>query len=695
MGVGGKTVVNRIFYFSEWTQSLYFETMKKEEIKQRVDMLRKQLDEHNYLYYVLARPVISDFEYDHMMNELIRLEKENPEFYNEYSPSQRIGSDINLEFKQVTHIYPMLSLSNAYKKEELFDFDTRVKKMINEPFDYVCELKYDGVAISITYSGGVMLRAATRGDGNQGDDVTRNVKTIRSIPLKLIEGSGYPELFEIRGEIFIPANGFKNMNREKAEAGELPFANPRNAAAGTLKLQNSFIVSKRPLDCFLYSLSGDALPFDNHYDNLINAKKWGFKIPDIISKQSTINDVIHFIDYWEKRRKDLAFDTDGVVIKVNSLNYQRQLGSTAKAYRWAIAFKYIPEQVSTRLLSISFQVGRTGAVTPVANLKPVHLAGTVVKRASLHNADHMAMLGLHQNDTVYVEKGGEIIPKIVGIDILQRNSEALPYQFISNCPECGTQLIKNPEEAAHYCPNTHTCPPQIKGRLEHFISRKAMNIKAAEATIDQLFRHKLVRDISDLFKLHYSQLILLERFAEKSAKNLLQSIEDSKKTSFPRVLFALGIRYVGETVAKKLAIHFKSIQNIAKAGFDELTEVEEIGERIADSLISFFNNSDNLRIINELESYGLQFTLADQNLEKESNRLNGKSFVISGVFNKYSREKLKNLIEVNGGKNLSSVSTRTDYLLAGNNPGPDKIRKCKELNIKIINEDDFTEMINY
>jgi DNA ligase (NAD+) len=662
-----------------------------EEIKTRIDSLRKQLDEHNYLYYVKANPKVSDYEYDQMMKELIELENQMPEFFDEYSPSQRVGSDLNAEFKQVEHKFPMLSLANVYSLSELEEFSKRVERMLREPCEYVCELKYDGVAISLTYAKGLLLRAVTRGDGVKGDDVTRNVKTIRSIPLRL-SGKDYPDFFEIRGEIFLSREGFAKMNQLRLKTGEAVFANPRNAAAGTLKLQKASVVAKRPLDCYLYSIAGQNLAADNHYENLIKAREWGFKIPEIIEKKTSLTEVIGFVNYWEKERKNLPYETDGVVIKVNHLPQQLKLGFTAKTPRWAIAYKFPPEQVSTRLLSISYQVGRTGTVTPVANLEPVQLAGTIVKRATLHNADQIELLKLHEGDWVYVEKGGEIIPKILGVDINKRDLFSRPYQFINHCPDCGAELVRNPEESAHYCPNYKTCPPQVKGKIEHFISRKAMDINAAEATIDQLYRNGLVKDVSDLYKLTYNQLITLERFAEKSAKNLLTSIEKSKEIPFPRVLFALGIRHVGETVAKKLALHFKSLNHLTVASNEELISIDEIGERIAESINAYFDDAENQEIIINLEKAGLQFEIAEKNDLLIADKLEGKSIVVSGVFS-VSREEIKNLIEQNKGRNVSSVSSKTDYLLAGDNPGPDKIKKANELGIAIIDEKEFFELI--
>jgi len=667
--------------------------MNKEEAGLRIEKLRKELHEHNYRYYVLSQPVISDFEYDLLMKELESLENAYPEFFDENSPTRRIGSDISSEFVQMKHKYPMLSLSNSYSREELEEFDTRIKKTIGPDFEYVCELKYDGVAISLHYQRGRLIRAVTRGDGEQGDDVTSNVRTIRTIPL-VLKGSDYPEDFEIRGEIFMDKKGFEKMNKERSEAGEPTFANPRNATSGTLKSQNSSVVAKRPLDCFLYHLAGDSLPYFSHYENLIASAGWGFKIPSgYFLKVKSLVGAFEFINYWETERKNLPFDIDGVVIKVNSYEKQKKLGFTAKTPRWAIAYKYKAEQTSTTIKSISFQVGRTGAVTPVANLEPVQLAGTVVKRATLHNADQISLLDIRIGDNVYVEKGGEIIPKIVGVDLSGRDSDSIPFSFITHCPECGSELLRKPEEAAHYCPNTYGCPPQIKGRIEHFVSRKAMNINIAEATIDQLFRHKLILTVADLYTLTFNQLVELERFAEKSASNLLQSIEDSKNVIFPRVLYALGIRYVGETVAKKLASHFGSIDAIRNASLEELTAVDEIGERIAGSLKEYFSIPVNIEILNKLKTYGLRFQMGDDSKNILSDKLAGKSFVVSGTFSRFSRDELKSLIESHGGKNVSSVSSNLDYLLAGLNSGPEKLKKAELFKVTVILEDDFVKMI--
>jgi DNA ligase (NAD+) len=667
--------------------------MDRNHARIRIFKLREDLNQHNYKYYVLNQPVISDFEFDVLMRELMDLEKLFPEFEDLNSPSQRVGSDINREFEQVKHKYPMMSLGNTYSREELEEFDTRVRKVITAPFEYVCELKYDGVAISLSYRDGALVRAVTRGDGEQGDDVTRNVKTIKSIPLILC-GSGYPVEFDIRGEIFLPREGFNRMNRLREESGEPVFANPRNAAAGTLKLQNSALVSKRPLDCFLYYLVGPELPSTFHFESLMAAQNWGFKIPlEYMKKAANIEEVFQFINYWDTARKTLPFDTDGVVIKVNSYEFQKQLGFTAKIPRWAISYKFKAEQARTRLNSISFQVGRTGAITPVANLEPVSLAGTVVKRATLHNADQIELLDLRIGDWVFVEKGGEIIPKIISVDSGARDPESKKFTFIQNCPECSTLLIRNPEEAAHYCPNTYGCPPQIKGRIEHFVTRKAMDISIAEATIDQLFRHKLVSNIADLYKLEFMQLVMLERFAEKSANNLISSIEESKKVPFPRVLYALGIRYVGETVAKKLAKHYGSLENLISASVEDLMNVDEVGERIAGSVLEYFAHPANKEIVGQLVAAGLRFNISDADADTTSQKLIGKSFVISGTFLKYSRDEIKSLIERNGGKNMSGISSGTQFLIAGNKPGPDKLKKANALGIPVITEEDFSAMI--
>jgi DNA ligase (NAD+) len=666
--------------------------MTTPEAKQRIDFLREQLNKHNYNYYVLSQPTISDYEFDMLMKELAGLEKDFPEFADVNSPTQRVGNDINLEFEQTNHKYPMLSLGNTYSEEELADFDARVRKTIDGNFEYVCELKFDGTSISLTYNKGRLVQAVTRGDGVKGDVVTNNVKTIKSIPLTL-KGNDFPEEFIIRGEILLPRDGFDKMNREREEIGEPPFANPRNAAAGTLKLQNSSMVAKRPLDCYLYFLLGDGLPFDSHYENMEKAKEWGFKISEHARKCSNLQNIYDYITHWDTARHDLPFDIDGVVIKVNSFHYQKQLGFTAKTPRWAISYKFKAEQAETKLLSIDYQVGRTGAVTPVANLSPVQLAGTTVKRATLHNADQIALLDIRVGDLVTVEKGGEIIPKITGVDKSKRPTDSMPLQFIANCPECGTALVRSEGEAAHYCPNEDGCPPQIKGKMEHFISRRAMDINCAEATIDLLFRQGMVKNISDLYDLKKEQLTVLERFAEKSASNLVQSIEESKNVPFPRVLFALGIRFVGETVAKKLAQHFKSIEAIANASFEELTGAEEIGERIAESILAYFKKPEHQEIIRKLKKAGLQFETQQVEIARKSDILKGLSFVISGVFEKYSRDELKNMIEQHDGINVSAISAKTSYVLAGDKMGPSKLEKARKLNVPIISEEDFLKMI--
>jgi DNA ligase (NAD+) len=666
--------------------------MNNDEIYIRIKKLREELNRHNYLYYVLNRPEISDYEYDLKMNELIRLEKENPQYFDPNSPTQRVGDDTNQEFVQREHKYPMLSLGNTYSFEEIIEFNERVKKSIGFIPEYVCELKYDGAAISITYIDGRLAYAVTRGDGNKGDDVTANVKTIKSIPLILI-GDDYPDEFEIRGEIIIANQTFEKLNKQREEEGEALFANPRNAAAGTLKIQNSSIVAKRPLDCFLYFILGDNLPFNSHFENINKAKEWGFKIPPYIKKCSKLEEVFQFINYWDNERKNLPFNIDGVVIKVNDYELQKQLGNTAKTPRWAIAYKFKAEQAYSKLVSIDFQVGRTGAITPVANLEPVFLAGTTIKRASLHNADQIEMLDVRIGDTVIIEKGGEIIPKIVGVDLSKRPQNSNKVIFIDKCPECGTTLIKNEGEAKHYCPNEFGCPPQIKGKIEHFVSRKAMDIACAEATIELLYNQGLIKDSADLYYLKKEQLVELERFGERSAHVLLESIENSKKVAFNRVIFALGIRFVGENVAKTLAANFNSIDELASASFEQLTNIEEIGEKIAESILMYFSEERNKLLIEKLKNAGVNLKSVTQT-KIVSEKLKGKTFVISGTFKNHSRDELKELIEINGGKNLSSVSSKTDFLLAGENIGPSKLEKAKQFNIRIISEKEFEELIS-
>ena len=665
--------------------------MDKAIVKEQIERLRIELNQHNYNYYVLSSPTISDFEFDQKLKELQQLEERYPEFNDPNSPTQRVGSDLKNEFKQVFHKYPMLSLGNTYSEGEVLDFYERTRKALNEDFEIVCELKYDGTSISLTYKEGKLVQAVTRGDGEKGDDVTENVKTIRSVPL-VLQGD-YPDEFEIRGEILMPWEVFERLNSERDKQGDPLFANPRNAASGTIKLQNSNEVAKRSLDAYLYYMLGENLPDDKHVNNLQQAKSWGFKISDATRCCKSIDEVFSFIKYWDVERKNLPVATDGIVLKVNSLSQQKKLGYTAKSPRWAIAYKFQAERECTRLNSVSFQVGRTGAVTPVANLDPVQLSGTVVKRASLHNADIIKGLDLHIGDMVYVEKGGEIIPKIVDVNRELRN-ELLgePVNFIDKCPECGTPLERIPGEAAHYCPNEEFCPPQIKGKIEHFVSRKAMNINIGSESIELLFGLNLLKDSADLYKLKISDLQNLERWGEKSASNLINSINDSKNVPFSSVLFALGIRYVGETVAKKLAAAMSSIEEIETASFEQLTAIDEIGETIANSIIAYFGKDSNRLLVCKLKEAGLQFE-SEKNNTVTSNKLEGLSFVISGTFSNHSRDELKSLIEQNGGKNVGSISSKTNYVLAGENMGPAKLDKAKKLGIKIISEDEFIAMI--
>jgi DNA ligase, NAD-dependent len=668
--------------------------MTREEAKQRIELLRKSLDEHNFNYYIKANPIISDFEYDVLMLELIGLESRYPELFDPTSPSQRVGSDLSEEFVQVKHRYPMLSLGNTYSEDELRDFDQRVRKLlVNETPEYVCELKFDGTAINLIYKNGVLVQAVTRGDGIRGDDVTANVKTIRSIPLKL-KGDDYPLDFEMRGEVILTHKAFQKMNEVKTAKGEQPFANPRNAAAGTLKLQNSAEVARRGLECFLYYVLGEELPFESHYENLEKAREWGFKISEQSRKYSSIEEVFEFIHHWDSARKDLPFDTDGAVVKVNSYSQQEQLGFTAKTPRWAIAYKFKAEQAYTRLLSVDFQVGRTGAVTPVANLEPVYLAGTTVKRATLHNQDQIRLLDLHMGDMVILEKGGEIIPKIVGVDIKKRPLSTAPVEFLTHCPECGTELVRLEDEARHFCPNDQGCPPQIVGRIVHFISRDAMNIDGlGEETIVLLYRQHLITTPADLYNLTMEQLVPLERLGEKSAQNILVSLDTSKTVPFTRVLFALGIRYVGKTTAKKLAEHFRSIEALEMATFDELCLVDEVGEIIAGSIRQFFTDQRALELIEKLKKAGLQMILPQKVDESISQKLKGYTFVISGSFQSISREDLKELIEKHGGKNLAAVSRNVSYLVAGEKIGPAKLKKATELGVTIVYEDEFFNLI--
>jgi DNA ligase (NAD+) len=680
--------------YSEFTyfwDNAFISFSMSSQIKQDIQQLRDKLNEHNYNYYVLSKPSISDYEFDQLMNRLIELEQQYPEYQDSSSPSQRVGSDINSDFEQFVHNYPMLSLSNTYSKDELIEFDKRIRKTIDVEFSYVCELKYDGASISLSYENGKLIRALTRGDGTKGDDVLNNIKTIRSIPLEL--KGNYPERFDIRGEVFIPIKEFEKLNTQRIKEGQEPFANPRNSASGTLKMQNSSLVAKRPLDCYLYYILGDNLPTSSHFTNLQEAKNWGFKIPNIIDKIDTIDGVVDFIDKWNNERANLPFEIDGIVIKVDDLNLQQQLGFTAKSPRWATSYKFKAEQVETKLLSIDYQVGRTGAITPVANLSPVQLAGTTVKRASLHNADQISLLDIRVNDIVYVEKGGEIIPKVVGVNTAARKADSTAVEYIKNCPECDTPLTKVEGEAKHFCPNESGCPPQIKGKLIHFVGRKAMDIGLADATIDQLFNAGLLKNVADFYSLEKNDVLQLERFAEKSAQNLIDSIEASKQTPFERVLFALGIRFVGETVAKVLAKQLKNIEAIKNASFEELIAVDEIGDKIAQSLQQYFSDQKNIQIINELQSAGVQLKVVEAK-ESATMKLNEKKFVISGTFEKHSRDELKQLIELNGGKNVSSISAKTDFLLAGENMGPSKLEKATKLKISIISEDDFLQMIS-
>ena len=658
--------------------------------KDRIDQLRHLLHEQNYRYYVLNDPLMSDFEYDKLMRELQDLEQSYPQYADPNSPTQRVGSDRANQFASVTHRFPMQSLANTYSREEVIDFDARVRKEVGE-VEYVCELKFDGTSISLLYEHGRLVRAATRGDGTVGDDVTENVRTIRSIPLQL-RGTGYPDLFEIRGEILMPYKSFERLNREREDIGETPFANPRNAAAGSLKQQSSAVTASRDLDAFLYTLVGDNLPYATHYESLMAARQWGFKISDHIQLCRNLDEVMAFIQHWDKARESLPFATDGAVIKVNSYAMQKQLGSTAKAPRWAVAYKFKAEQALTRLLSVDFQVGRTGAITPVANLEPVQLAGTVVKRASLHNAEQIALLDIRLGDMVYVEKGGEIIPKITEVELSQRPADSRPFEFITHCPECGTELVKYEGEARHYCPNSSSCPPQIVGRIVHFISRRAMNIEGlGDETVQLLYDNGLVHDISDLYTLKRADLVRLPRLGEKSADNILRNIDASKEVPFARVLFAIGIRFVGETTAKILARQFKDIDSLIHADPERLIEAEEVGKKIALSIIEYFADAENMRIIERLRSFGLQFQ--NQALEGATDRLVGLNFVISGTFAHHSRDQLKELIERHGGRNLSGVSSHVNYLLAGQNIGPAKLAKATKLGIKMINEEEFMQML--
>ena len=661
-------------------------------IEQQILALREQLNNYNYHYYVLSKPLISDFEFDKLLAELQRLEEENPQFFDPNSPTQRVGSDINQNFTQVKHEYPMLSLGNTYNEGEVADFYNRVAKALNAPFEIVCELKYDGTSISLTYENGSLVRAVTRGDGEKGDDVTANVRTIRSIPLKL-QGE-FPNKFEIRGEILMPWKVFEALNKEREAQEEPLFANPRNAASGSLKLQNASEVAKRKLDAYLYYMLGENLPADTHSGCLEAASKFGFKISDAVKVCKTLPEVMDYIKYWDTERKNLPVATDGIVLKVNDLTQQKNLGYTAKSPRWAIAYKFQAERALTTLQSVSYQVGRTGAITPVANLDPVQLSGTVVKRASLHNADIINQLDLHIGDKVYVEKGGEIIPKITGVETSIRDLFAEKVEFITVCPECGTLLVRDEGEAAHYCPNEANCPPQIKGKMTHFVSRKAMNIDGlGEETIDLIYRNGLAKNIADLYTLKLIDLALLDRLGDKSGRKILTSLEKSKSVPFERVLYSLGIRYVGETVAKKLASALENIDNIMSATAAELACIDEIGEVIAQSVEDYFKEPTNRELVERLRSYGLQMEISKDKAALKTDKLSGKIIVISGTFEKHSREELKELIELNGGKNSSSISSKTSFILAGDNMGPAKEEKANKLGIKMISEDEFLELI--
>ena len=663
------------------------------DIQNTIQKLREEINQHNHNYYVLDTPTISDFEFDQKLKQLQELENTHPEYFDENSPTQRVGGTITKNFETVKHEYRMYSLDNSYSKEELIDWEKRVQKVLGDvPLEYTCELKYDGASISITYENGKLKRAVTRGDGVQGDDVTNNIKTIKSIPLKL--KGDFPDKFDVRGEIILPFAGFEKMNQDLIEIGELPYSNPRNTASGSLKLQNSAEVAKRPLDCLLYFLIGNKLPFNSQFEGLQTARNWGFKVPKQAKLACNLEEVFEFIDYWDVHRHYLPYETDGVVIKVNNFELQDELGFTAKSPRWAIAYKFKSEQVATRLNSISYQVGRTGAITPVANLEPVQLAGTIVKRASLHNADQIEKLDIRIGDTVFVQKGGEIIPKIIAVDLSKRIVNSEPVKYIVHCPECNTQLVRSDGEANHYCPNFYGCPPQIIGRIQHYISRKAMDIEGLGGeTVALLFINGLVHNYADLYELTVEQILPLERMAEKSAENLVRGVENSKKVPFERVLYALGIRFVGETVAKKLAKQYKSIDALSKASFEDLVLVDEIGERIAQSVLDFFENQDNRIIIDRLKNYGIQFETIEIVNPNATNKLSGKTFVVSGVFEEYSRDDLKKAIEDNGGKVGSSISAKTDFVLAGANMGPAKLEKAVKLNIAIITESDFQKMV--
>ncbi|WP_375324712.1 NAD-dependent DNA ligase LigA [Flagellimonas sp. GZD32] len=662
-------------------------------IEQQIQSLRQELREHNYKYYVLDQPSISDFEFDMKLKELQKLEAEHPEFQDPTSPTLRVGGMVTKNFETIAHEQRMYSLDNSYSKEDLEDWEKRIQRILGDvQVEFTCELKYDGASISLTYEEGKLIRAVTRGDGFQGDDVTNNIKTIKSVPLQL--KGDYPPKFDIRGEIILTLEGFAKMNQERIEAGEDPYMNPRNTASGSLKLQDSALVAQRPLECLLYSVVGDNLGIKSQFEMLEKAREWGFKVPTVAKLCKSTSEVMQFVDHWDTHRHHLPYETDGVVVKVNNIQHQEELGYTAKSPRWAMAYKFKAEQESTVLNEITYQVGRTGAITPVANLEPVLLAGTTVKRASLHNADQIAKLDVRVGDTVFVEKGGEIIPKIVGVDFTKRPTDSIPTQYITNCPECGTELIRKEGEAQHFCPNDTGCPTQITGRIQHFISRKAMDIEGmGSETVELLFKEGLIANYADLYTLTKEQVMPLERMAEKSAENLVKGVEASKAIPFERVLFALGIRYVGETVAKKLAKAYKNIDALMAASQEELVAVDEIGERIAESVIKFFSEPTNLEIVDRLKSYGLQFSLSEAQLENQTDKLKGQTFVVSGVFESISRSDLKKLIEDNGGKVASSISSKTTFVVAGDNMGPSKKTKAESLGVPIISEQEFLQKL--
>lgn len=661
------------------------------DISKKIEELRTDLRIHNHNYYILDSPTISDYEFDMKLKELQTLEANYPEFFDPNSPTQRVGGGITKNFQTVVHDHRMYSLDNSYSQEDLRDWETRIHKMVDGNVEFTCELKYDGASISLTYENGQLLRAVTRGDGVQGDDVSTNIRTIKSIPLKL--KGDFPERFDIRGEIILPIEGFNQMNKERLAQGEEPYRNPRNTASGSLKLQDSAEVAKRPLECLLYSVTGANLNMASQYESLTKAREWGFKVPKVAKLCQSLDEVFEFISYWDIHRHNLPYEIDGVVIKVNSLNQQEELGYTAKAPRWAMAYKFKAEQVSTRLNSITYQVGRTGAITPVANLEPVELAGTIVKRASLHNADQISKLDIRVNDMVFVEKGGEIIPKVMGVDLVKRPSDSVETKYITHCPECGTELIRPEGEAKHYCPNEASCPPQVIGRIQHFISRKAMDIEGLGGeTVALLVKEGLINNYSDLYELREAQVVPLERMAEKSAQNLVAGIELSKSIPFERVLYALGIRYVGETVAKKLARHYKSIDALSVANMIDLTSVDDIGERIAASVVEFFSIPENLELVNRLKLFGLQMQINEEEVQLQSEILKGQTIVVSGVFESISRNDIKKLIEDNGGKVGSSISSKTSYLVAGTNMGPSKRQKAEKLGIPVRSEDEFLSL---